>query len=366
MARVKQDAQTANVAEQVITDRYALYNGDCVETLRSLPAESVGLSLYSPPFQSGKGNSGGLYVYSSDPRDISNSIDAKEFWQHLDFVVSEIHRVTMPGRMTAVHCSDIATGNTGLDSLYDLPGDLIRQHERLGFAFTHRYFVFKNALTVRNRTMTKALAHKTLCRDSSRCSMANADQLLIFRRSGENKVPIAHPTGLTEYAGSEQMPTEILRYRNWQGSQLENRFSHWIWQRYAGAFWDDIRIDRVLPYKESKDEESERHCHPLQQDVIDRALVLWSNPGDVVLSPFMGVGSEIYAAVRNGRRGLGIELKRSFYLQACKNVEAAAAQSSAIESNQETMFGSDILNGAADIGRETMDDDDDFLEVGGA
>jgi DNA modification methylase len=344
------------VAEQVVTEQYALYNGDCVEALRSVPDESVHLSVYSPPFQSGKGNAGGLYVYSSDPRDISNSIDAKEFWEHLDHVVREIHRVTLPGRMTAVHCSDIATGNTGLDTLYDFPGDLIRQHERLGFAFTHRYFVFKDALTVRNRTMTKALAHKTLCRDSSRCSMANADQLLIFRRSGENAVPIEHAQGLTEYAGSEQMPTDILRYRGWKGSQLENRFSHWIWQRYAGAFWDDIRIDRVLPYKEAKDEESERHCHPLQQDVIDRAVVLWSNPGEVVLTPFMGVGSEVYAAVRNGRRGLGIELKKSFYLQAVKNVQAAAESLQGIESDQQDMFGSDVLNGTADIGRGSMDD----------
>jgi len=332
------------MATESITEKYALYNGDAVEVLRQLPAESVHLAVFSPPFQSGKGNSGGLYCYSSDPRDISNSIDAKEFWEHYDHVTREIHRVMMPGRMVAVHCSDIASGNTGKDHLYDFPGDIVRQHERLGFAFTHRYFVFKDALTVRNRTMTKALAHKTLCRDSTRCSMANADQLLIFRRSGENAVPVAHPTGLTEYAGSEQMPADILRYRNWTGSQLENKFSHWIWQRYAGAFWDDIRIDRVLPYKDAKDEESERHCHPLQQDIIDRAIVLWSNPGEIVLTPFMGVGSEVYAAVRNGRIGIGVELKASFYRQALKNVEAAVAGLD-IESQQQDMFGAVDMDG---------------------
>ena len=167
--------------------------------------------------------------------------------------------------------------------------------------------------------MTKSLSHKMLTEDSTRCSIANADQLLIFRNRGQNAVPVAHPHGLKEYAGSRRMPPEVLEYRNWTGSQLENKWSHWIWRQYASAFWDDVRLDRVLSFKQARDEEDEKHCHPLQLDVIERALALWSNPGETVLTPFMGVGSEVYAAVSLGRRAVGIELKRSYYNQAVKN-----------------------------------------------
>jgi hypothetical protein len=185
-----------------------------------------------------------------------------------------------------------------------------------------RYHIWKEPLTIRNRTMMKSLSHKALTLDSTKCSVANADYLLIFRRSGENPIPVAHPHGLTHYAGEKEMPAEILPYRNWKGSQLENRFSHWIWRQYASAFWDDVRLDRVLPYKEGKDQDDEKHVHPLQLDVIERACVLWSNPGEVVLTPFMGVGSEVYGAVLNGRRAIGIELKPSYYRQAVRNMAA--------------------------------------------
>ena len=302
--------------KSVVTERYALYNGDCVSRMQKLNDGVVGLSIYSPPF-------GGLYQYSSDERDLSNCVDYKEFFEHYEFVVREIHRVTMPGRMTAVHCMDIPSGNTGLDHLTDFPGEIIRLHERIGFRYHARYHVWKEPLTIRNRTMVKSLAHKTLVEDSTRCSIANADYLLIFRRSGKNEVPVTHPNGLTSYAGARQMPTDLLQYRNWQGSQLENRYSHWIWRQYASAFWDDVRLDRVLPFKQAKDEEDERHVHPLQIDVIERGVVLWSNPDEAVLTPFMGVGSEVYGAVINGRRGIGIELKQSYYRQAVKNVAAA-------------------------------------------
>jgi DNA modification methylase len=173
---------------------------------------------------------------------------------------------------------------------------------------------------VRNRTLVKALNHKTIVDDSSRCSNASADYLLVFRRHGENPIPIAHPHGLTEYAGAREIPRELLPYRNWQGKQIENRYSHWIWRQYASAFWDDIRLDRVLPYKAARDPEDEKHVHPLQLDVIERCIVLWSNPGEVVLTPFMGVGSEVYMAVSLGRRGIGIELKPSYYRQALANI----------------------------------------------
>jgi DNA modification methylase len=296
-----------------VTDKFAIYNGDCMEVMAGLPKESVGLSVYSPPFA-------GLYVYSSSERDLSNSRDYGEFMEHYGFVVSEVHRLTMPGRMTAVHCMDVPTGNTGRDALTDFPGDIIRLHEKLGWDYTARYHVWKEPLTVRNRTMVKSLAHKTIVDDSSRCSVASADYLLMFRKRGPNPVPIMHPNGLTEYAGERTIPHELLRYRGWSGNQIENRYSHWIWRQYASAFWDDVRLDRVLPFRSAREDEDEKHVHPLQLDVIERALVLWSNPGETVLTPFMGVGSEVYAAVRLDRRGIGAELKPSYYRQAVKNL----------------------------------------------
>jgi hypothetical protein len=170
--------------------------------------------------------------------------------------------------------------------------------------------------------MAKNLAHKTIVDDSSRCDNASADYLCVFRRKGENTIPITHPIGLTEYAGERTIPPELLPFKGWTGNQIENRYSHWIWRQYASAFWDDVRIDRVLPFKQSRDDEDEKHVHPLQLDVIDRVLVLWSNPGETVLTPFMGVGSEVYSAVRNGRRGVGIELKASYFRQAQMNLKS--------------------------------------------
>jgi DNA modification methylase len=304
------------VIDQVIADQYAIYNSDCIETMRELPNESVHLSVYSPPF-------GGLYNYSSSERDLSNCADYAEFFEHYAFVVREIARLTMPGRMTAVHCMDVPSGNSGTDYLVDFPGDIIRLHEREGFRYIARYAIWKEPLAVRNRTMAKNLAHKTIVDDSSRCSVASADYLLVFRRAGENKIPIAHPVGLLDYAGERQMPAELLPYREWKGNQIENRYSHWIWRQYASAFWDDIRIGRVLPFREAKGEDDEKHVHPLQLDVIDRVIQLWSNPGEVVLSPFLGVGSEIYGAVCAGRKGIGMELKSSYFRQAVKNLAEA-------------------------------------------
>ena len=307
------------ILDQAISDKYALYLGDCLEVMPKLPAGAVHLSVYSPPFA-------GLYHYSSSERDLSNSRDYDEFMKHYRFVVRELHRLTMPGRMTAVHCMDVPSGNTGKgDSLLDFPGDIIRLHDQEGWRYVARYCVWKEPLAVRNRTLVKALNHRTIVDDSSRCANASADYLLVFRREGENPVPITHPHGLTSYAGSREIPREVLPYRNWAGKQIENRYSHWIWRQYASAFWDDVRLDRVLPYKEARDPEDEKHVHPLQLDVIERCLVLWSNPGEVVLTPFMGVGSEVYAALTLGRRGIGIELKPSYYRQALAHLRMAEA-----------------------------------------
>jgi len=305
------------VIDQTITDKYAIYNGDCMDVMREIPAGKVHLSVYSPPFA-------GLYHYSSSERDLSNCNSYEQFFQHYGFVVREIHRLTMPGRMTAVHCMDVPTGNTGCDALMDFPGDIIRLHREIGWDYVARYHVWKEPLAVRNRTMTKALAHKGIVEDSSRCTVASADYLLVFRKRGTNPIPIAHPVGLLEYAGSRQIPGELHHYKGWTGNQIQNRYSHWIWRQYASAFWDDVRIDRVLPYRAARDTDDEKHVHPLQLDVIDRVIVLWSNPGETVLTPFMGVGSEVYGAVCAGRRGIGAELKPSYYRQAVKNVAIAA------------------------------------------
>lgn len=304
-----------SVANQEITARWAIYNGDCVEVMSGLPPAKIGMSIHSPPF-------GGLFQYSSSDRDLSNSLDYNEFFRHYEFVVKELHRLTMPGRMAAVHCMDVPSGNTGTDYLIDFPGDIIRLFQQHGWRYCARYAVWKEPLGVRNRTMAKKLAHRTLTEDSSRCTNAAADYLLVFRRSGENKVPIVHPVGLMDYAGARRPPADILKYRGWTGNQIENRYSHWIWRQYASAFWDDVRLDRVLPFRDAKDENDEKHIHPLQLDVIDRAIVLWSNPNEIVLTPFMGIGSEVYSAVRNGRRGIGIELKPTYFVQAKRNMAA--------------------------------------------
>lgn len=303
------------VLTQKIADRYAIYNGDCLEVMPSLPGGSVHFSVYSPPFC-------GLYHYTSSERDLSNCRSYDEFFLQYEYVVGEIARLTMPGRVSAVHCMDVPTGNTGKDGLMDFPGDIIRLHAHHGFDYIARYHVWKEPFKVRMRTMKKGLAHKTIVDDSSKCSVASADYLLVFRRHGDNPVPIAHPVGLTEYAGERVPPPDVLAYRGWTGKQTENRYSHWVWRQYASAFWDDIRLDRVLPYQAARDSDDERHVHPLQLDVIQRGATLWSNPGERVLTPFMGVGSEVYEAVRLGRFGLGVELKPSYYRQSVKNLRS--------------------------------------------
>lgn len=305
------------IINQEITPNYALYNGDCCEVIPGLPDESIDLSIYSPPFC-------GLYQYSSSERDMSNCRSYDEFFEHYAFLVEHLARVTKPGRCTAVHCMDMPKRSTNAGGgLIDFPGDIIRLHERLGFEYGARYHIWKEPLAVRLRTMAKGLAHKQIVEDSSLCDVAAADYLLIFRKKGQNKVPVTHPTGLQEYLGSRTMPHELQHYKNWKGKQTENRFSHWIWRQYASAFWDDIRMGNVLPYEESREPDDEKHVHPLQLDVIERTVILRSNPGEVVLTPFMGVGSECYGAVRQGRRAIGVELKTSYFKQAVSNVARA-------------------------------------------
>jgi len=318
------------IKNQKITDKYALYNGDCIEVMQEMANESIDLSIYSPPFC-------GLYNYSSDERDLSNCGSYQEFFIHYDFVIKEIARLTKAGRISAVHVMDVpgrGNGETALmgcgantgTGLIDFPGDVIRAHEKHGFVFAGRRAIWKEPLGVRNRTMAKGLAHKQIVLDSTLCDVASADYLLMFRKKGENKIPVKHDQGLLYYSGEKQIPLELQKFRGFKGNQILNQYSHWIWRQYASSVWDDIRIDRVLPYVESREPEDEKHVHPLQLDVIERACVLWSNEDEIVLSPFAGVGSEVYGAVLSNRKGIGIELKTSYYVQMEKNLELCKPQ----------------------------------------
>lgn len=312
------------VTDQTITDHYALYNGDSAEMLASLPEESVGMSIYSPPFATESG--GALYNYSSSVRDLSNARTYEEFFEHYEYIVRQIHRVLKPGRIAAVHCMDVPKQGANICGYSDFPGDIIRLHQRIGFEYLPRICIWKEPLEVRNRTMSKALAHRQICEDATLTNVAAADYLIPFRKHGTNPDPVTHEHGILDYAGEREVPKELRKFRGWKGKQTENRWSHWIWRHYASCFWDDIRLSRVLPYRESKDEQDERHQHPLQLDVIERAVEMWTNPGDVVVTPFMGVGSEVFGAVSLGRKGVGCELKPSYYKQAVKNLRNAAQQ----------------------------------------
>lgn len=303
------------VKDQVITPEYAIYCADCIEVMREMPDAKVGLSIYSPPF-------GGLYNYSSDERDLSNCDSYEQFFEQYEFIVRDLHRITMPGRITAVHCMDVPRSNSGKgDSYIDFPGDIIRLHEKIGFEFRGRRAIWKEPLGVRLRTMQKNLAHATIVKDAAASGVAAADYVLAFAKRGENKVPVEYAGGLKRYCGERTIPEDLEAYKGWTGKQTENRYSHWIWRQYASSVWDDIRLNHVLPFKESRDEDDERHVHPLQLDVIERLVQLYSNPQEVVFSPFAGVGSEVYGAVLNGRKGVGAELKPSYFKQMKLNME---------------------------------------------
>ncbi len=321
--------------DQHITDNYAIYNSDCMEVLPTIPDASIDLSVYSPPFA-------GLYNYSSSDRDFSNCDNRQQFLEQYEFLVSEISRTTKPGRITAVHCTDVI----GKHGLWDFPHEIIKIHESHGFKYRNKITIWKEPLKVRMRTMVRSLMHKLIVEDSTECFTAMPDYLLIFKKDGDNLVPVEHPNGLKYYAGSmpilpamgEKYGTfEDLnkKYKNWNDPKT-NKLSHIIWQRYASSVWDDIRIDNVLKYKDSKDEDDEKHVHPLQLDVVDRIVELYSNTGETVLTPFMGVGSEVYSPVSLGRKSIGIELKDSYYKQAIKNLSEVEIRF--YEDNQLTAF----------------------------
>jgi len=302
------------IIDQEITEDYAIYNGDSMEVLPNIDNDSIDFSIYSPPFSD-------LYNYSSSERDLSNCKSYDDFLKHYEFIIKEISRITKPGRLTAVHCMDVPLkGGCGFK---DLPGDIIQLHIENGFYWTGRRVIWKEPLRMAIRTRAKGLMHRQIVNDSSLCDVAGADYLLTFRKQGENAEPIEHHSGLVNYAGEDQPPLELIqKYSNWKEPKT-NKLSHFIWQRYASSAWYDIRINNVLSYKKARETDEEKHVCPLQLDVIERCIALWSNPGDVVLTPFMGVGSEVYGALINDRKGVGIELKPSYFRQAEENIKKA-------------------------------------------
>jgi DNA modification methylase len=321
--------------DQIITKDYAIYNSDCMEVLPSLPDNSIDLSIYSPPFA-------GLYNYSSSERDFSNCESKEQFLQQYEYLIAEIARVTKPGRITAVHCTDVFDNAC---RLWDFPHEIIRMHEKYGFQYRNRITIWKEPLKVRMRTMVKSLMHKLIVEDSTQCFTAMPDYVLVLTKKGDNAVPVVHPRGLTRYFGATPILPNILQaFNNANGTEFteeqlweylkttfadhedpkSNKLSHYIWQRYASSVWDDIRIDNVLPFRDSKEEDDEKHVHPLQLDVIDRLVELYSNEGETVLTPFMGVGSEVYSPVSLGRKAIGIELKDSYFKQAKINLSLAS------------------------------------------
>mgnify|MGYP000856722907 CR=1 FL=1 len=306
--------------DQLITDQYAIYNSDSNFVLPLIPENSIHLSIYSPPFA-------GLYHYSSSENDLSNCSSKEEFLQHYEFIVKEIARVTMCGRITAVHVTEIINQN---GSNWDFPHEVQLLHEKYGFDYKNRITIWKAPLKVRMRTMVRSLMHKLIVEDSTECFTAMPDYVMIFKKRGVNEVPVTHPVGLKNYAGANPLLPEMQeKYGSFEDLKKKykdhkdpktNKLSHLIWQRYASSVWDDIRIDNVLKFKEGRDEDDEKHVHPLQLDVIDRLVELYSNEGETVLTPFMGVGSEVYSPVALGRKAIGIELKESYYKQAIKNL----------------------------------------------
>jgi DNA modification methylase len=296
------------VINQEIHKKWALYHGDCCEVIKGLPDNSIGYSIFSPPFSS-------LYVYSNYNEDMGNSKDDEEFYKQFSFLTPELYRVIAPGRNVSFHCMDLPTTKErdGYIGTRDFPGELIRKFQDAGFIYHSRVTIWKDPLIAATRTKAIGLMHKQIVKDSALCRNGYADYLITMRKPGENKEPITHKEGLTEYYGSGKIPFK-------PGGLKEPSYSHHVWRKYASPVWEDIRQTYTLNAVTARDDKDERHICPLQLDVIARGLVLWSNPNDIVLSPFAGIGSEGYQAVKMGRRFVGIELKDSYYAQAIKNL----------------------------------------------
>lgn len=290
-----------HVLDQTVGDGFAMYHGDCVDVLAGLPDASVGYSIFSPPFAS-------LYTYSASPRDMGNVSSHAEFFEQHAFMVRELYRVLKPGRLVSVHCMLLPTSKSrdGFIGLSDFRGDLIRQFQQTGFIFHSEVVIWKDPVTAMQRTKALGLLHKQIKKDSCMSRQGIPDYLVTMRKPGDNPDPVAHT--------DEDFPVQI-------------------WQKYASPVWMDIDPSDTLQYRSAREDDDERHICPLQLEVIRRGLKLWSNPGDVVLSPFAGIGSEGYVALQEGRKFIGAELKASYYRQAAANLATAANPA------QQSLFG---------------------------
>lgn len=296
------------ILNQKITDEYSIYNGDCVEILNNLPDNSIGYTISSPPFAD-------LYVYSNSERDMGNCKNYDSFWDQFDYLFKELYRVTKPGRSVSFHCMDIPAmkEKDGYIGIKDFTGDLIRKFIQHGFIYHSRVVIWKDPLIEATRTKALGLMYKQLCKDSSRCRQGMPDYLITFRKPGENTEFIKHETdkGLGQYAGKTE--------NNPKMSGVE--YNHNVWRAYASPVWMDIRQTNVLNYRSARDEKDEKHICPLQLDVIDRGIILWSNENDIVLDPFGGIGSVGYESNKLNRKSVMSELKESYFLQMEKNME---------------------------------------------
>ena len=284
----QKDEYTRRVVE---TEKYTLHNADCIDLVKEIESDSIGFTIYSPPFSS-------LFTYSNSDRDMGNNKTYDDFSQHFAFLIDEMYRITKPGRLMAVHCMQLTTSkaNDGFIGIKDFRGDLIRMFQTAGWIYHSEVCIWKDPVVAMQRTKALGLLHKTIKKDSSMSRQGLADYLIVMRKPGINTVPISHTP--------EQFPVDM-------------------WQRYASPVWFDINQTRTLNYREARDEDDVKHICPLQLDVIERALELWSAPDDLVFSPFLGVGSEGFCSVKMGRRFIGSELKPSYFDQAVKNMEDA-------------------------------------------
>jgi DNA modification methylase len=311
-----------NVIEQVIEEQFALYNGDCVEVVKGIPDNSVHYSIFSPPFSS-------LYTYSNSERDLGNANGDDEFYTHFKFLVSELYRVIMPGRLLSFHCMDIPAmkERDGYIGLKDFPGDLLRMYQEAGFIYHSKVAIWKDPLIEATRTKALGLMHKQITKDSAMCRQGLPDYLITMRKPGVNPEPIAHPDGFTSFVGENEPeapkvePTlkDSREHRFISMANTDPVYSHQVWRRYASPVWMDINQSETLQRDSAREEKDERHIAPLQLGIIRRAVHLWTNPGDVVLSPFGGIGSEGVVAIEEGRKSLSIELKGSYYKQNVAN-----------------------------------------------
>lgn len=276
-----------NVISQIVTDRYALYNGDSCEVLKGIPDNSIHYSIFSPPFAS-------LYTYSNSERDLGNCRTTSEFYEQFMFIVSELYRVIMPGRLISFHCMDLPLSKErdGIIGIRDFRGELIKVFENAGFVLHSQVCIWKDPVTAMQRTKAIGLLHKQIKKDSCMSRQGIPDYLVTMRKPGENPDPVTHT--------NETFPVAV-------------------WQRYASPVWMDINPSDTLQASSAREEKDERHICPLQLGVIRRALNLWTNRNDIVLTPFLGIGSEAVVSIEMGRRAIGCELKTSYYNQAVAN-----------------------------------------------